>query len=765
MQVSMESNKTYNIKIGYQSLNFNELMSSKYMIIIDQNVYDKHYDYLSELLDKSMLLYVVVAKEKNKSMDSVNDILTKMTNAKITKDFTLIAIGGGIVGDLGGFCASIYMRGLKFIQVPTTLLSQVDSSIGGKVGVNFNGLKNNIGAFYPPHAVYIDLYFLSTLTTRIFREGLVELIKHGFIYDQRILTLLTQVNDIHELRANLELLEKLIVTSLYVKKYFVQLDPHDLHERHVLNYGHTYAHALELSSTNNLFHGECVMHGMLVMSMITEDLVIDQHNELHQQMIKISNKFGLLKGYNDIDFNKIKLDKKASNNTIKEVFVDINFRYTIKVVDSQQLIDVFTSASDIIRLQDNIYQECTSQYIFPKSRLSGDVLIPPSKSYAHRYIIGACFADVSTILKGMSEISDDIQTTLDAVKTFGCSYEIIGDSVIIKPHSYRNKDIYEINMRESATSLRLLLPLMLTDNQPRVIYGENKLPFRPNKIYEDILKDQKIKHKYLEQGAFLPLKLEGMLSPGIYEIDGTVSSQFISGLLYALPMLSGDSAINIVNQLESRSYVEMTLKVLKEFGIEVKASSDYQQFLIKGNQSYKTTGVYTVEQDYSSRTFFEVAKTIGTNDINIKNKVEESIAGDREIIEIIKRGDKILDLNNMIDSAPIMALYFSQNGGGTLINTKRLAYKESNRLQAIIDILDEAGIEYKVADNQLTVIPGDFNGESFNTHLDHRIAMTLIIAASATTNRVVIKEIKSINKSFVGFLKAYIKLGGQYDEE
>jgi 3-phosphoshikimate 1-carboxyvinyltransferase len=765
MEVFIDSRSTYKIDVGYKNLNFDELIKLEYMVVIDQNVYDKHYDYLSKLIANSKLLCVIISQECDKSMDKVMDVLSQMSAANITKDVTLIAIGGGIVGDLAGFCASIYMRGIKFIQIPTTLLSQVDSSIGGKVGVNFSGLKNNVGAFYSPDVVYIDLYFLSTLSTRIFREGLVELIKHGFIYDQNILELLNSVADIHELRSDYGLLESLIKLSLEVKKYFVELDPYDVYDRHVLNYGHTYAHALELTDSNNLYHGECVMHGMLVMSMFDQDLNLDTNNKLHLQMVDVSNKFGLLKAYHDVDFNKIKLDKKINGSKVKEVFVDQNKQYIIKEIEPLKLIKCFEKGSLIIKNSQDKYHISEMKFVFKKSTLIGDVMIPPSKSYAHRYIIAACFANTTTILKGMSEISDDIKTTLEAIKTFGTTYDIVGDSVIIKPGTYQNKLITDINMHESATSLRLLLPLMLVDDQERIIYGENKLPYRPNKIYEDILKNQNIKHSFFDNGAFLPIKIQGVLKPCVYEIDGTVSSQFISGLLYALPLLNGDSKIKILNQLESRSYVEMTLKVLGEFGITIHVNDEYNDFTIKGNQEYKTTGVYTIEQDYSGRTFFEVANAIGNNDINIVNKVDDSIAGDREIIDIIKRGDKTLDLNNMIDSAPIMALYFSQNGGGTLINTKRLAFKESNRLQAIIDILDVAKIDYKLYDNQLEVFGGVFNGAIFNTHLDHRITMSLIIASTVTTNEVVIKETKSINKSFVGFLNAYSKLGGVYDEE
>ncbi|MGL4589066.1 MAG: iron-containing alcohol dehydrogenase [Mycoplasmatales bacterium] len=777
MNIETNQSNAYQITIinrtNYQQAETNYLTSElfklinkrTYCLIIDENVHNLHADYLHSLTQNSAFVMTINAKEEQKSMDTTLKIIEKLNAHQINRSNLIIGIGGGIIGDIVGFASSIYMRGIPFIQIPTTLLSQVDSSIGNKVGINHLSLKNNVGSFYAPTHVFIDLHFLTTLTTRLFREGMAEIIKHGLIDDQTILNDLETVVDLTALRENDELLEKIIRKSLLVKKKFVEADPNDLGIRHVLNFGHTYAHALELTSDVHLFHGEAVIHGILIACATTDQLTLNFQKKPFKRLQNLVNKFGLLKACSTVDFKKIINDKKRSATNIKELFIADDYQITTIEIPIEKLHQHFELGFKQLVETDSL-KYTPNAFHFQPTKLSGTVHVPPSKSHAHRLIIAAALSDKPTILNNVHEISYDIYVTLNAISFLGATYQVncTQMQIIIYPNSQPKQQDQTINMEESGTSLRLLLPLMLVDNIRRTITGENKLPTRPNKIYHNLMLDQKIDFSFLETDKFLPLTLQGTLNAGEYLIDGSVSSQFISGLLFTLPLLNGESKIVIENQLESIPYVQMTLDVLQNFGIIVKYEQDYSEFIIPGNQVYTSLGSYEVEQDYSGRCFWEVANALG-NQIKILPERKPTLQGDSIVGELINQKIQTLDLTDIPDSAPIMAVYYSQVLNGQLQNTERLKYKESDRLQAIIDFLSVNQIKINQDANNLSIEQGKWSGGICNTYLDHRILMALVIGSTTATGPITVSEITSSKKSYSKFIEMYLKLGGKFDEE
>ncbi|MGL4382871.1 MAG: 3-dehydroquinate synthase family protein, partial [Bacilli bacterium] len=664
-----------------------------------------------------------------------------------------IGLGGGIIGDISGYAAALYMRGLNYIQVPTTLLSQVDSSIGSKVAINAYDTKNTIGTFYSPIAVIIDSIFLKRLTTRLFKEGLVELIKHGIIQDTSILDQIKQLKCIDELINNEVLITKLIKQSLQVKASIVQQDPLDNGLRHILNYGHTLAHALELSSTTHLYHGECVAIGILVNAYLNED------KDLYYYLKNLMEQLELLKPFPNIDLAKMIHDKKRVSQNIKEVFLEKLGAPYIEARPIDQLINQYEQAYQEVGQQ---VKPCPVAYIFKPVNLKGQVIIPPSKSLLHRYLIAAALSQETTILSGITSIYDDIEVTMQALGGLNAQalYDPLKQTITISKSINNKVDL--INMKESGTSLRLLMPLLIHFNDEISITGENKLPLRPLKPYLDLFDEQGINYSFNE--TYLPITLSNKWHASTFKLPGNISSQFISGLLYTLPLLQGDSQIVLTSPLQSIPYVLMTLDTLADFNIKVTYNEDYSLFTIKGQQVYQSKHHYIIEQDYSSRGFFDVLKAMPQHDIVIENEITNTKQGDSIVLEVINNKDAVLDLEHVPDTAPIMAIYYALNGG-KMLNTDRLAYKESDRLQAICDFLDTMNIKYDKIDNNINIIQGTINGGSFNTYHDHRITMALIVASTIATSPIIIDEVKSINKSFSTFLDLYEQCGGFINEK
>ena len=241
-------------------------LTENIFIITDDNVYGLYYNYLQEKLSyfgRKIVTIKVPAGEQSKSLNTANYLYTKLLELNATRHSAIIAFGGGVVGDLAGFIASTFMRGIKFAQIPTTILSQVDSSVGGKVGINHELGKNLIGSFYQPVFVLIDPLVLRTLPIREINAGLAEVLKYSFINDNSFFELLhNKLSDISTLN-NMQLLEQILTTCCSIKAKIVEQDEKESGLRATLNFGHTIGHALEAATNYHTFlHGEAVSHGM-----------------------------------------------------------------------------------------------------------------------------------------------------------------------------------------------------------------------------------------------------------------------------------------------------------------------------------------------------------------------------------------------------------------------------------------------------------------------------------------------------------------------
>ena len=338
IRMELEKN-SYDIVIERGSLeragNYLKL-DRKVMIITDEGV-PRQYAETIKAQAKEGFIKVVPQGEGSKSLQTAEEILTEMLSRQFSRKDAVVSVGGGVVGDLGGFVASLYMRGIDFYNVPTTVLSQVDSSIGGKTAVNLAGIKNIIGAFYQPKKVLIDSDTLSTLSQRQITNGLVEAIKMGATSDKVLFDMFLDDTWRNQL-------DTVIERALLVKKYVVEQDEKESHLRKILNFGHTIGHGFESAAKGKLLHGECVALGMLYMS----------SPKMQCNLKKIYKNVGFeAPDLSGIDIKAVKEaithDKKAANKRCDVVYVEEIGNGIIDTWSMEQVLD---------RLEGDIHEKC-----------------------------------------------------------------------------------------------------------------------------------------------------------------------------------------------------------------------------------------------------------------------------------------------------------------------------------------------------------------------------------------------------------------------
>ena len=331
LHVSLKEN-SYDIIIGTNfTSEFSEYISEihkgkKIFIITDSNIEKLYASKIPTFFEGyEYTIHIIEAGEKNKHLETVKDIYTSMIEDGVTRDDLVVAFGGGVVGDIAGFVAATYLRGVKFIQIPTTVVSQVDSSVGGKVGVDLPAGKNLVGAFYQPKLVLIDIAFLRTLETRYFFDGFAEIVKYGCIYDKELFSKLENIVKEDHLRKNLmDNMEDIVYRSCEIKKEVVEKDEKESNLRMILNFGHTIGHAIEqYYNFEKYSHGEAVSIGMIDIVNIGEKLGITKKDEI----VRIQKLLERLKLpiTDDYPIDKItdimKRDKKSKSDGISFIFL------------------------------------------------------------------------------------------------------------------------------------------------------------------------------------------------------------------------------------------------------------------------------------------------------------------------------------------------------------------------------------------------------------------------------------------------------------
>ena len=388
------------------------------------------------------------------------------------------------------------------------------------------------------------------------------------------------------------------------------------------------------------------------------------------------------------------------------------------------------------------------------SVLCGSLIAPLSKSDVHRAAICSFLAG-SELSSAAS--SNDINATKNALKALSKNEQVI-------------------NCGESGSTLRFLIPIAAALGKAVTFTGEGRLPERPVGEYLRLLGQHGVKCEYSKT---LPFAISGKLTPGLFELQGNVSSQYVTGLLFALPLLDGNSEIRLLTPLQSKPYVNMTLKTLARFGIVFNETEN--GYYIKGNQSYKECN-YPLEGDWSQAAFFLAGGAL-TGDVTLRGLDINSPQGDREIVNILRRfgaevtlsenGVRVkkshlraikLDVSDIPDLVPVIAVLAAFAEGETEITGgERLRLKESDRITSVVCNLKKMGVDVTETTDGMVINGGSVKGASLDGYNDHRIVMAFSIAAAAAEGETVISDALSINKSYPEFFSDYLSLGGRAD--
>lgn len=417
------------------------------------------------------------------------------------------------------------------------------------------------------------------------------------------------------------------------------------------------------------------------------------------------------------------------------------------------------------------------------TKLEGKVKIPPSKSMAHRGIICASLSSGVSVIDNI-DYSDDINATIDAMVSLGAVIDKNEDKLTITGALHKDAKrsaARTVDCNESGSTLRFLVPISLLFDGMTKFIGRGNLGKRPLYTYYNIFKEQGIKYNAVDNK--LNLMVKGRIKAGEFVLPGNISSQFITGLLFTLPLLEGDSKIIISTELESKGYIDLTLACMKDFGIDIE-NRDYREFIIKGGQSYNSRN-YRVEGDYSQGAFYLSANALGSK-VELLDLREDSLQGDKEAIDILERmGAKfefkdsitikdncklkstLIDASQCPDIIPVISLVAALSEGRTeIINAGRLRIKECDRLKAVATELNRLGAKVIEKEEGLIIdgveeLEGGIEVWSWK---DHRIAMTLAIAATRCKNPIIIKDYDCVAKSYPSFFDDYKMLGGKVNE-
>lgn len=390
------------------------------------------------------------------------------------------------------------------------------------------------------------------------------------------------------------------------------------------------------------------------------------------------------------------------------------------------------------------------------SILNGELTVPPSKSAAHRAMICSFLAGGGTVRPITS--SNDMKAMEQVISALKSNSDTI-DCI------------------ESGNTLRFMIPVAAALGKKCTFVGSGRLPERPITEYLRLLPEHGV--KCVCENGKIPLSIEGKLTSGDFEIPGNISSQYITGLLFALPLLDGDSKIILTSKLESKPYVDMTVKVLSDYGISVE-ETEYGYF-VKGLQKYKIRD-YTVESDWSQAAFFLVAGAIG-GDVTLKGLDISSAQGDKEIVDILKRfGAEItaekdfvrckksvlhgitINVADIPDTVPAVAVAAAYAQGTTVIcGGERLRLKESDRIASVVSNLKKMGIDATEKQDGMVIVGGVPKGAELDGYNDHRIAMAFSVAALNANGETQIGDAHSVDKTYPDFYNDYNSLGGKAD--
>ncbi|MBE6785551.1 MAG: 3-phosphoshikimate 1-carboxyvinyltransferase [Ruminococcaceae bacterium] len=391
--------------------------------------------------------------------------------------------------------------------------------------------------------------------------------------------------------------------------------------------------------------------------------------------------------------------------------------------------------------------------------VTGRIKAPPSKSMAHRLLICAGLCEGESTIKNVA-YSEDILATLDCLEALGAKVKKDGDTVIIRGTDPKSFSGGAFSCRESGSTLRFFIPLAMLAKGRSLFMGYGRLMERPMEIYERLAEEKGIYYEKADEG----ISLSGGLDGGEFSLRGDVSSQFVTGLLFALPLCERDSRIILTGKTESLGYIDMTVDALSRFGIDIKREKE-NEFYIKGSQSYKA-GSFTVEGDCSNAAFLDAFGLLG-NRLEVEGLSQETLQGDsiyKKYFELLECGAPTLDVSQCPDLAPVLMALAAALNGVTLTGTRRLKIKESDRGEVMKQEISKFGAVVEADEDEIRVFKAELHSprEVLSGHNDHRVVMSLAVLCSVYGGAV--EGAEAVKKSYPDFFEVMKKAGLEVTE-
>lgn len=752
------------------------LPASGYVLVTDTNVAEFYLSAFEKAFSAEInklssvkprfLSRVILPGETTKSREGKADIEDFLLLERCTRDTVILALGGGVIGDLVGFVAATFMRGVRFVQIPTTLLAMVDSSVGGKTAIDTPAGKNLIGAFWQPEYIFIDAAFLETLPEREFSNGMAEVVKTAAIWDETEFTSLeTHAQLIHNAvrtpsvghagrhistrSTSQSLLLSVIRGSIYVKSHIVTIDERETGLRNLVNFGHTIGHAIEAVLTPHMLHGECVSIGMILEAEVARGMGVLKQVAVGR-LVRCLRAYGLpvsladqrvsrCPGARDLGVDKLldimRVDKKNSGPQKKVVILSrIGATYEQKA----------TAVDDVLIAK--VLSEAATVKVTSLGTQHVKMATPGSKSISNRALVLAALAQGTCKLKNLLH-SDDTQVMMAALQELkGASFawEDGGETLVVTGGAgtlqvpTAGQEIYLGNAGTAArfltTVCSLVSPSTATNaGTATVITGNARMKQRPIGPLVDALRANGSEITYMESEGCLPLSIAPKgLQGGVIRLAASVSSQYVSSILLCAPYAREAVTLELVGgAVISQPYIDMTIAMMRTFGVIVTRDPGTDIYRIPQG-TYVNPAQYAIESDASGATYpLAIAAITGTT-CTLENIGSESLQGDaRFAVDVLARmgcevvqtasettvtGPKRGELKAIgeVDMEPMTDAFLTacalaavaQGGEGNttrIIGIANQRVKECNRIKAMIDQLAKFGVQTKELDDGLEV--------------------------------------------------------------
>lgn len=684
-------------------------------IIIEKGCFKKQIDLINpklilcdinvKLPEIKFPIHYIQTSEEEKTFDLYFKIINILNDNNLRRTDKIIIVGGGVLIDVASFAASTFKRGISYVNVPTTTLSMIDSSVGGKNGVNYNGVKNLIGNISKPSKIIIDIDFLETLDIRNYNNGIAEAIKIGFLSNQKILDELAKDN---------YQIQDVIKLSIEEKLKYVKADTNDFSVRNQLNFGHTFGHALETATgLKRFYHGEAISIGMVIES------------GYNQELKNILNKFELPTELPiDIDIDALikNMEKDKKNTSDKIKFILKNPNLNVCELDKNQI-------KSLIDTKLTIGKEFKVK----------SVRVNKSKSHIHRLLAYtlATKSKLSFEFDKKNDLSDDVLQSLNILKDSGVKIAIENDNIFLDATIPKKSD-KAYTVYKSATTYRIFTPILCSLFGDVEIILDEQLKNRPHYPFKPYINGNTHNLNF---------------NKSEYEIDGSISSQFVSGYIFALVAQKKNAKIIIQNCVTSIPYIDMTINVLNDMGISVKRKNNI--IYISNDFKLKTKSMIKVEDDFSSLAYFIVYNKL-TDIYGNKNKIElpvidyKSMQADSCINDILD--NEAVNLENCPDLLPTLVVYGLLNKKGIkLTNIDRIKFKECDRIAVMIENFKDLDAITIKGDALIVEPVSNISSRLIKCYGDHRIAMACSIVAPFCRGDITIDDYTVVNKSFPTF--------------